>query len=134
MKPLQAKDIINAIVEYRKAFWAHRDLAFMQEKRYSPVVGWRHISQHPHKAMYQVWLSDTWVHMPQKGMFSLAKEEVPNSTFKSESLEMALQELLNFCRVHFMNDKLFNKIKNFELAQNKQSQGSTDVSISGSLR
>ena len=114
MKPLNSKDIIKAIEEYRKAFWAHRNLQFVKDNKYSPVVGWHHTSQYGKKPLYHVWLNDTWVNMRRHGMFTLGQSEVPHSRFKAESLEMALQELLNFCRLHFMDDKLFNRIRVLE--------------------
>lgn len=115
MNQLKSKDIIRTIEEYRKAFWAHRDLQLMKEKRYSPVVGWEHITKFGQQPIYQVWLYDTWISMPRKGTFSQLKEEVPNSRCSANSLDMALQELLNVCRVQFMDDKLFNRIKTLEV-------------------
>ena len=105
----QPKDIIFVIEEYRKAYMAHHDPAFYKDSRYKPLVSYSK-SLAPEGVVFTASLYDTWVNMDKHHRFLLGKQPVQHAYFSSTTLQMALEELLNFARVPFMDDKLFNKI------------------------
>jgi len=109
MVTFQPKDIIFVIEEYRKAYMAHHDPIFFKDNRYKPLVSYSEVieSKGP---VFTASLYDTWVQIDKYKRFLLGKEPVQNARFSSTTLQMALEELLNFTRVSFMDDKLFNRI------------------------
>jgi hypothetical protein len=112
MMKLETRELISAIEEYRKAYMAHRDITFYKKNKYSPLVIQNHTTNVTKGPIFTVSLCDTWVELLYPGRISLGKQPVPHSTFSSTTLQLALEELLNFTRIHFMDDKLFNKITN----------------------
>lgn len=101
----QPKEIIFVIEEYRKAYMAHHDPVFYKNNRYRPLV-----SYEKKESAFTVSLYDTWVQVDKHKRFLLGREPVRHANFSSSTLQMALEELLNFTRISFMDDKLFNKI------------------------
>lgn len=102
--------IIPVIKEYRNAYMAYRSPRLYDSSRYQPQVSYAKIQQSK-GLLYTASLSDTWVHLDKYKRFILADEPVDGGSFSSKHLQMALEELLNFTRIQFMDDKLFNKIK-----------------------
>lgn len=108
---LPIRDIISTIEEYRKAYVAHHSPKFYKDNKYNPLVIQDHITSVKSGSIFTVSLFDTWINTTHPGRFLLGKEFVTNSKFSSKtSLQLALEELLNFTRVPFMNDTIFNKI------------------------
>ncbi len=105
----QPKDIIFVIEEYRKAYMAHHDPKFYSNNKYKPLVSYFETIG-PKGPGFTASLYDTWIQEDKHKRFLLGKEPVQHSNFSSSTLQMALEELLNFTRISFMDDKLFNRI------------------------
>ena len=102
--------IVPVIREYRNAYMAYRNPQLYASSSYQPEVSYAKIQQSK-GLLYTASLSDTWVHIDKYKRFKIASEPVDGGSFSSEQLQIALEELLNFTRIQFMDDKLFNKIK-----------------------
>ena len=102
---LNSGALIKTIEEYRRAYWEHRDLKQTIEERYSPIVGGGMTGD-----KYSVWLSDNWLHTKHKGYFTTEQVKVDHTVFTANTLQMALEELLNWTRMEFIDDKRFEQI------------------------
>jgi hypothetical protein len=102
--------IVPVIEEYRNAYMAYKHPRLYESSGYKPQVSYAKIQQSK-GLLYTASLADTWVHIDKYRRFRLANEPVDGGSFSSEHLQMALEELLNFTRIQFMDDALFNKIK-----------------------
>jgi hypothetical protein len=107
---MRNREIICTIEEYRKAFWAHRNLSLVEDKKYTPLVSHSNFTDGK-SIIHEVRLFDTWINTERRGSFLLIRELVHNSTFRSLDLIMALEELLNASRLQFLDDKLFDRIR-----------------------
>lgn len=109
--PFAPKDIIFAIEEYRKAYMAYRDPHYYVSNRYKPLISSNQIVMGT-GIIYEVMLYDTWVSVDKHHRFMMGKVLVDNTSFRSTSLQMSLEKLLNFVRTPFIDDLVFGKIQN----------------------
>lgn len=113
MKTLAIKDIVKTIEEYRRAFWAHKYPDFLVKARYSPLVtydlnGEKNPTHCVHNFLYKVRLFDTWVYADNYSRMHISKNLV--TFYKSDHLQLALEQLLDYTRLQFIDEKLFQKI------------------------
>lgn len=98
MKQLKPENIIPVIEEYRKAYLAAQFPSEFEHKRYRAEV----VRSREDKNKLSIWtvnLIDLWIEMQAPNEFRLGRAIVPNSTFRSPNLSLALEELLNFVRM-----------------------------------
>ncbi len=106
---LKPREIISVIEEYRKAYMAHHDPAFYKDGRYKPLVSYSK-SLKSKDVIFTASLYDTWVNIDKHRRFLLGKRPVQHASFSSDTLQMALEDLLDFTRISFIDDKVFIKI------------------------
>jgi hypothetical protein len=105
----KVQETIKAIEHYRIAYWEYKDPQFVREKRYRPMVSQLQ-SISSEGSVFTISLFDTWVNCERPGRFFVGKDQVANSEFTNKDLMIALNGLLEFTRVQFMSDQLFNNI------------------------
>lgn len=103
---MKIRNIILVIEEYRRAYWAHRDLKTTLQKRYNPIVVYRSTQN----TKFIVHINDSWVEIPRPGTFLVVQEKIEETIFASSNLQDALIKLLNHVRFQFVNDEAFAKI------------------------
>lgn len=105
---LSPEDIIPVIEEYRLAYMLHAAAPFCKDRRYKPLISYDKCERFA--TVHKVSLYDTWLAADRPGTVCLGKFYVEGSSFVASELYTALEDLLNFTRIQFTHDVMFNRI------------------------